>query len=65
MSTPRPKLKVIKVALKVFCEIAWETQSAEFYSIAADEATDVRKIYSACDIYMICIVGKGYSTPHF
>ena len=65
MNTPRSKLKVIKVALKIFCEFAWETQSAEFYSIVSDEATDVRNIYSACDIYLMCIVGKGYNTPHF
>ena len=37
MDTPRSKLKVIKMALKVFREIAWETQSAELYSIVADE----------------------------
>ena len=61
MDTPRSKLKVIKMALKVFREIAWETQSAELYSIVADETTDVRNIYSACDIYLMCIVGKGYS----
>lgn len=48
MDTPRSKLKVIKVALKIFCEFAWETQSAEFYSIVSPpglEASTAALVY--------------------